>query len=142
MTTTALPRGHLLRAHTADEIVEAWGPTREACLEEAVCGLVDSLAEIEHVARWWRHEVVLEGSDDELLVGLLEEVITLLDADGAVPVVVTVRPHDDGVRAHLWLTGLADVVAVGAAPKGVSRSGLTCLEQAPGRWRATATIDV
>ena len=37
-------RGHRTVPHTADLRVEAWAPTREACLAEAVRGLVDRFA--------------------------------------------------------------------------------------------------
>ena len=37
-------RGHRTVPHTADLRVEAWAPTREECLAEAVRGLVDSFA--------------------------------------------------------------------------------------------------
>jgi SHS2 domain-containing protein len=142
MTATASDGGHASRAHTADEIIEAWGPTREACLEEAVLALVDTVAVVDGVGWSWHHEVELEGSDEELLVALLEEVIYHLDADGAVPVRVRVRPHAGGVVVHLWLTDLHRVTPVGAAPKGVSYSQLACHEEDDGRWHCAATIDV
>ena len=142
MTPTSTHRGHLLRAHTADEIIEAWGPTREACLEEAALALVDSIAEIEHVPWWWHREVSLTGSDEELVVSLLEEIIFHLDTDDAMPVLVQVHPHGDEVQVHLWMTDLHRVTARGAAPKGVSYSGTWIHEEAPGRWRCLATVDV
>jgi SHS2 domain-containing protein len=37
-------RGHWTMPHPADLRIEAWGPTREDCLAEAVLGLVDSFA--------------------------------------------------------------------------------------------------
>ena len=37
-------RGHRTVPHTADLRIEAWAPTREECLAEAVRGLVDSFA--------------------------------------------------------------------------------------------------
>ena len=142
MTTTASERGHLLRAHTADEILEAWGPSREVCLEEAVLALVDSVAQLEHAAWWWHRQVELSGTDEEILVALLEEVIFHLDAHDAVPVLVMVQRHGDDVIAHLWMTDLHRVVTVGAAPKGVSYSGVAIAEEEPGRWRCRATVDV
>ena len=142
MTKTSAQRGHLLRAHTADEILEAWGPTREACLEEAVLALADSIVEVDLITWWWHEEVELAGTDEEMLVALLEEVIYRLDTDGAVPVVVAVRPHGDHLLAHLWMTDLHRVTPVGAAPKGISYSGVEIHEQHPGRWACTATVDV
>jgi SHS2 domain-containing protein len=142
MTTTEARRGHSLHAHTADEILEAWGPTREACLEEAATGLADSFAKIEHVSWWWHREVELTGTDEEILVALLEEIIYHLDAHGAVPTHVNVSRHGEGVLAQLRLTDLHRVAPLGAAPKGVSYSGLSFGEVEPGRWRCRTTVDV
>jgi SHS2 domain-containing protein len=142
MTTTASERGHAIRAHTADEILEAWGPTRETCLEEAVLALVGSVAAVGDIGWSWHHEVEHAGTDQELLVALLEEVIYHLDADGAVPVRIRVHPHAGGVVLHLWLTDLHRVTQVGAAPKGVSYSQLSFHEEDTGRWRCTVTIGV
>ena len=142
MITTAPERGHATRAHTADEILEAWGPTREACLEEAVLALVDTFAAVGDIGWSWHHEAELSGSDPELLVALLQEVIYHLDADGAVPVRVHVRPHAGGMVLHLWLTDLHRVTPVGAPPKGVSYSQLSIHQEGTGRWRCRAIIDV
>ena len=142
MTATAPERGHAIHAHTADEILEAWGPTREACLEEAVLALVDTIADVGEVGWSWHREVELSGTDEELLVALLEEVIYDLDASGDLPVRVRIHPHADGVVAHLWLTHLRRVTVRGAAPKGVAYSQLTLREERPGRWRCVVTIDV
>jgi SHS2 domain-containing protein len=142
MTTPSNGRGHELVAHTADEILEAWGPTREACLEEAVLGLVAGVAEVERDRWWWHRRVDLRGDDDDLLVALLEEVIYHLDVDGGVPVHVRVHPRDGGVVADLWLTDLHRVTTTGAAPKGVSYSRLVFGQVAPDRWRCRVTVDV
>jgi SHS2 domain-containing protein len=142
MTGTNTERGHLLRAHTADGILEAWGPTREACLEEAVLALIDSIVEVDLLTWWWHEEVELSGTDEEMLVTLLEEVIYRLDTDSAVPVLVAVHPHGDHTLAHLWMTDLHRVTPVGPAPKGISYSGVEIHEQDTGRWHCTATVDV
>jgi SHS2 domain-containing protein len=143
MSTTSVQRGHRIRAHTADEILEAWGPTREACLEEAVVALVDSVANVEQVSGWRHREVLLSGTDEEILVALLEEVIYHLEVDGAVPALALVHPHGESVLAHLWLIDLDPAATCGAAPKGVSYSQqLNFRQQAPDRWWCTATVDV
>jgi SHS2 domain-containing protein len=142
MTTTDARRGHAIHAHTADEILEAWGPTREACLEEAASGLADSVARSDHVGWWWHRQVELTGTDEEILVALLEEIIYHLDAHGAVPTHVSVARRGDGVLAHLWLTDLRRVTPLGAAPKGISYSELSFGEEEHDRWHCMATIDV
>ena len=142
MKTTGARRGHALHAHTADEILEAWGPTREACLEEAASGLAASVARIDRAGWWWHREVALTGTDEEILVALLEEIIFHLDADGAVPTHVSVTRHGDGVLAQLWLTDLHRVTTFGAAPKGISYSQLRFGQDEDDRWHCRATIDV
>ncbi|HEV8559398.1 MAG TPA: archease [Actinophytocola sp.] len=42
---TVPSRGHRAVPHTADIRIEAWAPTREACLGEAVAALVESFAD-------------------------------------------------------------------------------------------------
>jgi SHS2 domain-containing protein len=136
------PRGHLLRAHTADLIVEAWGPTREACLEEAVAGLVTSFAQVADGSGSSYVEVELTGGDADLLLAVLDEVIYRLDADDAIPAAVRVRPSLAGVTVELSLVDRHRVEASGAAPKGVSHSGLEFGERDDGAWRCRVTIDV
>lgn len=136
--------GHRLVSHTADVIVEAWGPTRAACFGEAVRGLVASFAETTDVAASSRHEADLSAQhdDEDLLVDLLDEVIYLLDARGVVPVGGRFRDRDDGGLTAVF--DVADVEAVrpaGAAPKATTYHGLEVLQQAD-RWRCRVTIDV
>lgn len=139
----ALPgRGHRILPHTADEIVDAWGPTREACLEEAVRGLAATFAEIPSDAATIRHEFTVPlAADDLLLVDVLEEVVFLLDARDQVPVHVSVSAAGDEVRVVLHVADLDDVTAVGAAPKGVAHCDLS-LQTEAGAWVARATIDI
>lgn len=136
--------GYRLVSHTADVIVEAWGPTRAACFGEAVRGLVASFAETTDVAASSRHETDLAsaGDDEDLLVDLLDEVIYLADAHGVVPVGGRFRDRDDGGLAVVF--DVADVEAVrpsGAVPKATTYHGLEVVREA-GRWRCRATIDV
>jgi Archease protein family (MTH1598/TM1083) len=58
-------RGHRTRAHTGDVIVEAWGPTREACLEEAALGLVGAFADVSGLAPSGRVGLTLSPADVE-----------------------------------------------------------------------------
>jgi SHS2 domain-containing protein len=39
------PRGHRTLPHTADVILEAWGPDLATCCEEAVAALVETYAD-------------------------------------------------------------------------------------------------
>ena len=142
MTTTAPGRGHEIHGHTADEILAAWGPTRETCLEEVALALVETVATVGDVGWAWHHRIELSGDDADILVALLEEVIYHLDVDDAVPVRVHVVPRGIGVVAHMWLTDIHRTSVRGAAPKGVSYTQLTFREFEDGQWRCTVTVDV
>lgn len=129
--------------HTADLIVEAWGPTLGDCLEEAVRGMVEQFADTSRVPASETLPVALErASPTDLLLALLEEVVYLLDVLGLVPVAAAVDELEDGgVAGAFEVAPLRAVEVVGAAPKAVARSGLHVTEDG-GVWTARATIDV
>jgi archease protein family (MTH1598/TM1083) len=79
--------GHCLLAHTADCIIEAWGPDRSSCLVQALLGLVESFAEVPDVpaTRLVPFAVAPEGPEDTL-ISLFEDVIYALDVFSVVPV--------------------------------------------------------
>ena len=136
--------GHRTVPHTADLRIEAWAPTREECLAEAVRGLVDSFAVVAGRApsgRARRH--MTARLDEDLLVAVIDEVIYRLDADGQIPVSVTVRRAPDGGAVVLFaLIPVAEVEITGAAPKAASLHGLRCAPDATGRWSCAITVDV
>ena len=137
-------QGHRTVPHTADLRVEAWAPTREECLAEAVRGLVDSFAAVAGArpsGRAERH--VTAGSDADLLVAVVDEVIYRLDADGEVPVRVAVRrARDGGVDLVVSVAAVEAVEIVGAAPKAASLHELRCEPDPAGRWSCGVTVDV
>ena len=136
--------GHRSVPHTADLRIEAWGPTREDCIAEAVRGLAESFADVSEAA----HQRVIErhlgaDSDADLLASAVEEVIYHLDTGGAIPAEVEVgRAADGGIDLMLRVVDAAAVEIIGAAPKAASLSGLTCAPDASGRWLCAVTIDV
>jgi SHS2 domain-containing protein len=136
--------GHTSVPHTADLRIEAWGPTREDCIAEAVRGLVESFADVSEAA----HQRVIErhldaGSDADLLACAVEEVIYYLDTDGAIPAEVEAsQAADGGIYLMLRVVDAAAAEIIGAAPKAASLSGLTCAPDASGRWMCAVTIDV
>ena len=82
-------------------------------------------------------------SDEDLLVATIDEVIYRLDAEGEVPVSVTVREAGDG--GIDVVVALADVDAaeiVGAAPKAASLHELRCAPDSAGQWSCSVTVDV
>jgi SHS2 domain-containing protein len=130
--------------HTADLRIEAWGPTREDCIAEALRGLVESFADVSgprYQPVTARH--VTSGSDADLLAAAVEWVIYGLDTGGEIPAAVEVsRAADDGIGLMLGVVDASAVEIVGAAPKAASLSGRSCAPAAPGRWSGAVTVDV
>jgi SHS2 domain-containing protein len=137
-------RGHRTVSHTADLRIEAWGPSREECIAEAVRGLVDSFAVVSGRRPDGRvGQYLTARSDEDLLVAVVDEVIYRLDAEGQIPVSVAVRPAPDGgVVVFLAPVPVAEAEIVGAAPKAASLHDLRCAPDAAGRWSCSVTIDV
>ncbi len=136
--------GHRSVPHTADLRIEAWGPTREDCIAEAVRGLVESFADVGRSGCRRATECHLAAhSDADLLAAAVEEVIYGLDTDGEIPADVEVsRAADGGIDLRLRVVDAAAVEIVGAAPKAASLSGLTCAPDPSGGWSGAVTIDV
>jgi phage shock protein A len=137
-------QGHRSVPHTADLRVEAWAPTREECLAEAARGLVDSFAVVAAVRpRRTAERRFIAGSDEDLLVAIIDEVIYRLDADAEIPVTVAVRPAPDGgVVLSMQLADAGEAEITGAAPKAASLHDLRCAPGPAGRWSCGITIDV
>jgi SHS2 domain-containing protein len=134
-------RGRAIRAHTADVMLEAWGPTRAACLEEVVLACAELVASGPSATTSERSFDVADPGDDRVLVALLGEVITLLDAEGLVPLAASVRPVGTNLVCVLSVTPLENVEVVGPSPKGISYEGLS-LGREGSVWRARAILDV
>jgi len=137
-------QGHRAVPHAADLRIEAWAPTREECLAEAARGLVGSFAVVAAARpRRTAERRFIAGSDADLLVAVIDEVIYRLDADGQIPVTLAVRPAPDGgVVLSMQLADVGQAQITGAAPKGASLRGLRCAPGPAGRWSCGITIDV
>jgi SHS2 domain-containing protein len=134
--------GHRAVPHTADVRIEAWGASREQCLVEAVLGMVECFADISGVRPTAVRQVrVAEGSDDDLLASLLDEVVFRLEVHGDVPVDVEAEMIDGGLDVRLAVTDVASVPIVGAVPKAVSWNELYLAPDAYG-WSCAVTVDV
>jgi len=129
--------------HAADVILEAWGPTRVGCVEEAVRGLVEIFADVGDARPTDRVPVALHPTDDEdLLVLALEEVVYVVEVAGVVPVGVHLAEHADGeVSGHFDTVPTDRIQGNGAVPKGVSHSDLV-LEARGDQWWCRAVVDV
>ena len=82
------------------------------------------------------------GSDEDLLVAALDEVIYRMDAQDEIPLWARLRPLGGGAELALSLVPLTAAEITGAVPKAVSLSGLHCAADAAGRWSASVTVDV
>lgn len=134
--------GHRTLPHTADLIVEAWGPTRVACLAQAVRGLVAAFADVAGVTATGSVAVAVAGADDEqLLVRLLEEVVYAVEVGGVVPVDVRLEERDGGLAGALQVAPVEAVEVVGPIPKAVTWHGLRVGRDADG-WSCRVTVDV
>jgi SHS2 domain-containing protein len=137
-------RGYRTVPHTADLRIEAWGGSRDECLEQAAQALVASFADLQGEPAARSATVHLPAAPPEdLLTALLDEIIYLVDARDEIPVTITVRASaDGGVDAALGLASLDSAEITGAAPKAVSLHELRCEADPDGQWSASVTVDV
>ncbi|MEU9383921.1 archease [Streptomyces sp. NPDC048279] len=136
------PRGHRSVPHTGDLRIEAWAPTREECIVEAVRGTVGSFAELPADASCVAREWAVSAEDDgRLLAAVLEEVIYRMDAADELPVEVAVTPEPGGVRVRFRMADSSTAVQTGAVPKAVALHGLRLAQDAHG-WACRVTLDV
>ncbi|HZD64818.1 MAG TPA: archease [Acidimicrobiales bacterium] len=137
------PRGHRLVPHTADTMIEAWGPDRAACLTEALVALVAGFAEVPEVpvTRLVPLDVGAVGPEDQL-VSLLEDVIFTLDTLSVVPVRFHLAETESGgVAGDMEVVPAGEAVRSGPVPKAVSYHGLSMLADEEG-WRCRVLVDV
>lgn len=146
METSSAPvtgdSGHRSVPHTADLRIEAWGPTKERCLIEAVSGLVESFADTTGVRPRRTVSVDVPPEPEEMLVAVLEEVIYRLDVDGEITLGVEItEAPDGGPVARLSVGDAAEATEVGAVPKAVSLHEIS-FGRGGGGWSCAVTIDV
>lgn len=135
-------RGHSSLPHTADVVIEAWGPSAGACYEEAVSAFTELFCDAGPVTEGSCRRVDLgPGSPEELLVLLLERALCEMDGSGELPVSASLELRGDRLSGWWKLVPADETVAVGAVPKGVSYHMLR-FEAEGRRWRCRATIDV
>lgn len=123
--------------------IDVTGPTAEACLTAAVAGVAAMVGGTDDAAR--RHDASITIVGDapvDLLVGLVDEVIVRLDADGQLAVGLRdVGIDDNGLRGVLELVALEDVARHGRAPKAATWHGAR-LERDDDRWTGHVMIDL
>ncbi|MEV0394238.1 archease [Polymorphospora rubra] len=135
------PVGHRSVPHTADVRIEAWAPARERCVAEAVAGLVGSFAEVPPTGEQTVEFRVDPGSDEDMLVAVLDEVIFRMDTEGRLPASADVAAVGGGFEVRLRMADPDRVEVVGAVPKAVSLHELRFAPGADG-WSCAVTLDV
>lgn len=150
---TSWTRGHRFGSHTADLIIEAWGPDRVSCIEEALYALVDVFTDRARSVVSRTLPFTAQGtSASDLLVAALEETLYLVDAMSVVPVTFRLaEAESDDAEAGISGAGIVtgetevaeahDVELIGPVPKAVSYHGLEMTNES-GSWRCRAVVDV
>jgi SHS2 domain-containing protein len=135
--------GHRLVPHTADCIIEAWGPDRASCVCEALLGLVESFAAPGDVAASNVLPLSADaGGAEDALVSLLEDVIYGIDVFAVVPVRFHLAETEDGgLAGDMEVVEANGVELVGPVPKAVSYHGLS-IQPAEGGWTCHVLVDV
>lgn len=90
-----------------------------------------------------RERITVQGdAPADVLVGLLDEAIMRLDADGALAVRLTdARLDDAGLHGVLDVVDLRAVHIHGAAPKAATWHGAR-LDRTHGRWEGAVMLDL
>jgi predicted alpha-1,2-mannosidase len=128
--------------HTADLRIEAWAPTREQCIAEAVQGVVESFADTSTCAETSTRESHVTGDrDEDLLAWVLDEVIYRMETAGEIPAGVQVSAAEGGVLVGFVMTDVQSARTVGAVPKAVAPHELR-LACGPTGWTCSVTLDV
>lgn len=134
--------GHRSVPHTADLRIEAWAPTRNGCIREAVLGTVESFLDTSSAyPDNTRRSRLCAQRDDDLLAAVLDEVIYLLDTEGRAPVDVGVDDLDGDIEVSFATVDASTLPQVGSIPKAVSFNELRLARQQQG-WRCSVTLDV
>lgn len=135
--------GHRLLPHTADCIIEAWGPDSASCVTEALTGLVESFAEVPDTPAIRLVPLAAgAGAPEDDLVSLLEDVIYALEVFSVVPVRFHLAETESGgLAGDMEVVGVDQVEIIGPAPKAVSYHGLS-IGPLHGGWRCHVLIDV
>lgn len=140
------PSGHRTLPHTADVAIEAWAPSKDECVGQAVQALVKSFAEPPETVPTGSVAFAVDPvTDEDLLVTVLDEVIYQIEVHGRVPVDTSIdeRTGITEGRADIRFATvpMEDVQATGSMPKAVSLHGLR-FTRTGGLWHCHVTIDV
>ena len=139
---TTRPPGHRSVPHTADARIEAWAPSRERCVVEAVAAMVDGFADLSAAPPAGTDEFRAgPATDPDLLVAVLDRVVYLIDTEGQLPASADVRAGDGILDVRLRMAGPDRIETFGAIPKAVSLHDLR-FERGEEGWSCGVTLDV
>jgi SHS2 domain-containing protein len=140
MTRNRPVAGHWCVPGVSRTRVEAWAPTRERCIAEAVAGTVESFAEPAGAAPARFHRMTVPGADDpEVLHGVLDEVLFDISGVGVVPVWIRVRDLPAGVELEVGGVDTKALRPGGRAPRTVKNIRLRPGGDRSG-WRASIVL--
>lgn len=132
--TTSRSAGHVCVPHTTELRLEAWAPTREQCLAEAVDALVDNVIERPRPRPTSTVDrTVPDEREESLLADLLDQVIYQVEVFSDIPVVTVVEPVIDGWHIRFEMADLATATPCGAIPKTASLRDVRLWPDASGR---------
>jgi len=139
--TTRTP-GHRSVPHTADARIEAWAPSREQCVVEAVAAMVDGFADVSAAPSAGTVEFRAgPATDPDLLVAVLDRVVYLMDTEGQLPTDAEVRAGNGVLDVRMRMAGPDRIETFGAVPKAVSLHDLR-FERGDDGWSCGVTLDV
>lgn len=135
--------GHRLVSHTADFVIEAWGPDPATCIAEAMTALVEEFALApDRPAPMVLPVAAAAGPPEGQLVSLLEDLIYDMDVLSVVPVGFHLfSAEDGGLVGDMEAVPLEGVKLVGPVPRAVARHDLA-MSPEDGGWRCRVPIDV
>ncbi len=140
---SGLPEGVRLLDHTADVIVEATGPTLEACLARLGAGMFAVFAPPRGPGRPRRLEIEAEADDvEQLAIAWLQELLFRSDTEGLVLTAFEVEL--DGRRLQARVEGrelLPEEELLGPSVKAPTRHELRVTPGGEG-WEAHVVLDV
>ncbi|MFO8077012.1 MAG: archease [Actinomycetota bacterium] len=133
--------GFSLAEHGGDLDVAVWGPTLPSCLDAALAALATHVAEVGDEQARERRPVEVTGPPEALLVGLLDEAIALLDAEGLVACGFEGDVADAALKGEVVAVSLEGLALLGAPPKAATWHGAWLVDSEDG-WRGHVILDL
>ena len=140
--STRKSAGHRVLPESSDLLIEAWAPAREQCMVQAVQALVACFADVSDATPGRVVPFAFPpGRDDQQLVDLLTECLSVFEIFGVVPVSTHVDQAEDGSLVGCFdTTDVAQLRLSSVPPEGVRLRELE-FEQTDG-WRCLVGVDL